>query len=86
MIMPLSQMQVLKPLRPFLDTCYLATVFEQGCLAASPLAATAEDPLVYHGPEENEEIPLLFSDLLDSRFREPKDIIRMSNITQGVKS
>jgi|GEM_PF-2931607 len=84
--MPYSDLQLSHTWRPFLDTHFLATIFAHRCLAASPNAANAIDPLVYHGPEEQEDIPVLFSDLPDPRFREPKDIIRKSNLAQGVKS
>jgi hypothetical protein len=84
--MAYSKSHLLPPFCPLLDTRFLSRTFQHCCLAAAPHAANAVDPLVYHGPEEQEEIPLLFTDLLDPRFREPKDILLMSKIAQGVKS
>ena len=84
--MPYLSQRLSLSLHPYLDSQFLATAFQRGCLAASAQAASTVDPFVPHGPEECKDVPVLFSDLPDPRCREPKDIIRMSYFAQGVKS
>lgn len=69
-----------------LDTAFLPEVFRHGCLAAAPGAANVVDPLIIRSREPQPGRPILFSDILDYQLREPRDILRMSNFAEGVKS
>jgi hypothetical protein len=68
-----------------LDGTFLTIAFRHGCLAGSPYAVTVADPFVCGRKDETPAATFTFADIPDFHFREPRHIIRMTNIG-GAKS
>lgn len=69
----------------FCDGEFLMKVLRRGKMVASPHADILADPYIHGTLRDVVEIPVLFSDIPDSQFRKPKEIISMALIG-GMKS
>ena len=71
-----------------LDTRSFCDYLRDGFLAASPRAAILADPCVCVRPERIAGQLFAFSDIPDSRFRKPREIIHLSQsyVSGGIKS
>ena len=71
-----------------MDTRSFCDYLRDGFLAASPRAAILADPCVCVRPERIAGQQFAFSDIPDSRFRKPREIIHLSQhyVSGGIKS
>ena len=71
-----------------MDTRSFCDYLQDGFLAASPRAAILADPCAFLRPERMAGALFAFSDIPDSRFRKPREIIHLSRhyVSGGIKS
>lgn len=77
------------PARPpaVCDSSFYLSALTESLLAASPRADLLNDPYVYSGRGRKPVcIPILFNDIPDHDFRDPRNVIRMSHLAGGTKS
>ncbi len=71
-----------------MDTRSFCDLLQDGFLAASPRAAILADPCAFLQRERVAGQPFAFSDIPDSRFRKPREIIAFYQhyVSGGIKS
>lgn len=68
-----------------LESDFLSRTLQHKLLVAAPYADIVADPCAFGPLHEISEVPVLFSDIPDAEFRNPREIIAISLIG-GTKS
>ena len=77
------------PLPPQLvaDSGFYLLALHESLFAASPRAELVVDPFLYSGRDRKLFLaPIVFNDIPDHDFRDPRNVIRMSLLAGGTKS
>ncbi len=73
--------------RQVLDSAFYLAALTESLFAASPRAELVVDPFLYSGRDRKRFCaPIVFNDIPDHDFRDPRNVIRMSQLAGGTKS
>ena len=69
------------------DSAFYLSALDTSLFAASPRADLVVDPFLYSGRDRKRFCaPIVFNDIPDHDFRDPRHVIRMSQLAGGTKS
>jgi hypothetical protein len=71
----------------FADSSFYLSALHESLFAASPRADLLSDPYVYAGCHRPCVcVPIVFNDIPDHDFRDPRSVIRIRHLAGGTKS